>query len=594
MKRKTRSVPKSKSPPSVKLSRRKKFVFSLVAGALVLGLLELGLALFGVKPAIYETDAYVGFSTYVPLFVPEQLPDGTNAYVTAENKLRLFNRQVFARTKPPGTYRVFSVGGSTTHGRPYDDETSYTGWLRAYLNATSPERQWEIVNAGGVSYASYRVALLMEELVQYEPDLFIIYTGHNEFLEERTYGDIKGTPAPVQFLATLAARSRAATLISTAIQGATSGRAPKTILEGEVVTLLDDSIGPSAYSRDDALRDQALKHYRYNLLRMIDIANSGGAKVVLITPAANLRGVSPFKNEHRDGMTDNELKRWEERFEVARERLRQGAPAEALTALDEAAKIDDRYANLHFLRGHSLYQLGRYAEAKVALIRAIDEDICPLRALSPMSGIVAQVARQRKVPLVDFVAIQEEHSPHGIPGEKVFLDHVHPTVEAHRLLALEILNVMASEGIASPSMDEALLAQVKNELMGGIDSQAHAHALMNASKVLGWAGKLSEAYQLAARAVKLYPDDVAVQYQAGLMAQLIGKHDESIDHYRRAIEIEPTAALVHGNLGVELEVQGDLEGAIRHFRLALRHGEPKDSARNQRNLDRAQRKLRPR
>ena len=27
----------------------------------------------------------------------------------------------------------------------------------------------------------------MQELIRYEPDLFVICTGHNEFLEERTY-----------------------------------------------------------------------------------------------------------------------------------------------------------------------------------------------------------------------------------------------------------------------------------------------------------------------------------------------------------------------------------------------------------------------
>ena len=44
-----------------------------------------------------------------------------------------------------------------------------------------------MINAGGISYASYRVAVVIKELARYEPDLFIIYTGHNEFLEERTY-----------------------------------------------------------------------------------------------------------------------------------------------------------------------------------------------------------------------------------------------------------------------------------------------------------------------------------------------------------------------------------------------------------------------
>ena len=37
-----------------------------------------------------------------------------------------------------------------------------------------PTRNWEVINTGGLSYASYRVAALMEQLVEYQPDLFVI------------------------------------------------------------------------------------------------------------------------------------------------------------------------------------------------------------------------------------------------------------------------------------------------------------------------------------------------------------------------------------------------------------------------------------
>ncbi|MCP5115759.1 MAG: hypothetical protein GY953_33440 [bacterium] len=174
----------------------------------------------------------------------------------------------------------------------------------------------------------------------------------------------------------------------------------------------------------------------------------------------------------------------------------------------------------------------------------------------------------------------------------MFLDHVHPAIEAHRLLALEILSVMAGEGIAEPSMDESVLLQVKDDVLGQIDTKGHARALMNLSKVLGWAGKLRESYRLAAKAAALDPANVAVQYQAGITAQLTGLRDVSIYHYRKAIRLEPTAALVHGNLGVALESRGDIEGAVRHYELSLKYGEPKDAARNERNLLRAQQKLR--
>lgn len=592
-KSKNPSGKKTRASPPAKLSLRKKLFFSAIAVPLMLVMLEVALALFGVHPAIYESDPYVGFAP-VPLYVEQSSPDGTIQLVTAKNKLKFFNPQSFPRKKPAGAYRIFSIGGSTTNGRPYDDATSFSGWLREYLKATSPEREWEVINAGGISYASYRAALVMEELIEYEPDLFIIYSGHNEFLEERTYGDIKDTPASVLRLSSWAARSRAATLVSNAMRrvGSMWSETPnKSHLSDEVDTKM---IGLDAYKRDDALQEKVLKHYRYNLLRMIDIAHSIGARVVLITPASNLLERSPFKNEHRAGLTESELARWKEHYQLAEQRFRDRAPAAALAALDESIKIDDRHAEAHFRRGHALEKLGRYDEAKIALIRALDEDVCPLRALSPTSEIVAQVAKEREIPLIDFVAIQEEHSPHGIPGREVFFDHVHPTIESHRLLALEILSVMENEGIVSPDLDDAKLLQVKNDVESRIDAAAEAQALMNLSKVLGWANKLGEAYYWAGEAVGKDPKSPAVRYQAGLTAQMVGKLDEAIVHYGRAIKLAPRHALAHGNLADALEMGGDLDAAIRHYKLALKYGDRKDAGRNQGNLTRAQQKLQQR
>ncbi len=209
-----------------------------------------------------------------------------------------------------------------------------------------------------------------------------------------------------------------------------------------------------------------------------------------------------------------------------------------------------------------------------------------------MGAIVAEVAADRQVPLIDFVTLQEQRSPNSIPGDTVFLDHVHPTIDSHRLLALEILKVMQQRAIANPTWDRATLERVKSEVTARIDQNAHAQALTNLSKVLGWAGKLREAYRLAAQAAQLSPENVAARYQAGLTAQLVGRTEESIVHYRKTVAIDPTAAQAHGNLGVALEDSGDLEGAIRHFRLALEYGDPRDAARNRANLERAEAKRR--
>ncbi len=553
------------------LSLRKKVLFAGITAAAMFAAMELTLTVAGVRPVLYRDDPYVGFSSQIPLFVEQARADGHVEMVTAQNKLRFFGSQRFDKTKSAGSYRVFCLGGSTTRGRPYDDETSFCGWLREFLPLADPSRDWEVINTGGVSYASYRVAMLAEELVGYEPDLLIIYSGQNEFLEHRTYGRIINTPRMVRGLGAMVSHTRTYAALKRAIDavGKQSGGMDDdpNLLAGEVDALLDHSVGPKDYHRDDALRDQVLEHYRYNLDRMIDIARSVGAKVVLVTPASNLRHCSPFKSEHCDGLGTERLQRWQVAFDSAEESFAAGQWNESLTAVDKAARIDDRYAHLHYLRGRVLFELKRFDEAKAAFERARDEDVCPLRALGPMLRIVAQVAAERGVSLVDFVEMVEDRSEHGIPGKSMFLDHVHPTIEGHRLLALRLLDEMEREKIVRPTRqwNDAAVRQVTRRVEGSLDRRAHGIALRNLSKVLGWAGKLEEARELASQATGLAPNDAEAYFQAAMGAAGLGDTRQAIDLYREAIRLDPRYAEAHNNLGTLLGKQGDFIGAEEHF-----------------------------
>lgn len=59
----------------------------------------------------------------------------------------------------------------------------------------------------------------MEELIRFQPDLFIIYTGHNEFLEERTYREIKQMSPLLRSTAALLQKTRTWTLMDNALKG---------------------------------------------------------------------------------------------------------------------------------------------------------------------------------------------------------------------------------------------------------------------------------------------------------------------------------------------------------------------------------------
>ncbi len=571
-------------PVRARLPLWKKLLYSFSVTIAFFLLLELALAVVGVHPILYDRDPFVGFTSRRPLYVETTESGSGTEMVTASNKLHLFNPQRFRKQKPSGVYRIFCLGGSTTYGRPYDDTTSFCGWLREFLPEADPSRQWEVINAGGISYASYRVAILAEELQQYEPDLMIIYSGQNEFLERRTYDRLIRTPRAVRGLGAIANQTRTSAVVRRIMDSCRHRNSPADgtpdTLEAEVNALLDDSVGPVAYHRDDKLQQQVLDHYRFNLARMVDIARSAGAEVVLVTPASNLRDCAPFKSEHGSGLNEAERQRWQAHFDLASRALVDGQASDAIADIESALTIDPRYAQLHYLHGRALYELGRHDEAKVAFEHARDEDVCPLRALGPMRAIVDEVAADRDVALVDFAALVESRSDHGIPGDDLFLDHVHPTIDGNQLLARSILDEMIRQRIVDPApgWGDETAERVARRLKGSLDHHAHGVALRNLSKVLAWAGKYEEAGKLAEQATTLAPNDAKAYFQMAVCLEKVGETERAIAVYRHAFKLRlaqrdagvlPDDTNTHFRIGVYAAKAGEIDEAVAAYRRAL-------------------------
>ncbi|MEJ2247477.1 MAG: tetratricopeptide repeat protein [Acidobacteriota bacterium] len=549
---------------SRELSTWKKVIFSIAAIVLFFGILELVLALFGVQPKVQQEDPFVGFSSNLPLYRLGTDLDGKQILATASNK-NLFNPQQFPRQKPPGTYRIFCVGGSTTYGRPYDDITSFSGWLRELLPVVDNRRHWEVINAGGISYASYRVVRLMKELAHYEPDLFIVYSGHNEFLEERSYGALRSTPSVVKSIAALLAHTRTWTAMSLLLNRMgviSSGKQERqAVLPGKVDTLLR-RFGPDIYERDDSLRDQILLHYQSSLERMVSVAKSAGADIIFIVPASNLKDSSPFKSQHTDGISQADQLRVENLLAHALELMKEARWSEADEILNEAIKIDPRYAELHYRRGKVLFALGRYEEAKVEFTRARDEDVCPLRALSSMREKLDEVTRSTGSPTIDFIKLLEQRQlaekGHNILGEEYFLDHVHPTIEANRMLAVRLVEALKERGVVQtgPALDQQTIAAIASRIEGRLDPRLRARALTNLAKVLSWAGKFEDASRPASQALSFdVKDPTIISDAAMILAMYNGLQGDVVQekkYFRMALNAEPRNPVVHYQIGLQI------------------------------------------
>ena len=406
-------------------------------------LIEVLLRAFVPAPAVAVDDPYVSFAGTTPLFVPDTTGE---ILETDAQRLTYFRRQSFAAEKSPKTFRVFCLGGSTVQGRPYSVETSFTTWLQLNLRAANADVDWEVINCGGISYASYRLVPIMREVLAYQPDLFIVYTGHNEFLEDRTYARLKESPRWLLRLHRRLLWLRSYSLADAHLAERRNRPASKTVLPAEVEAKLDYTEGLQSYHRNKVWRAGTIEHFGRNLETMIRICTRADMPIILVNPVSNLKDSPPFKSDFAADLSASDRQRIVELWEEAG-RVDSSDPQAKARLLHAAAAIDDSHAGLLYLLGDCYERMGRSTEARKWFVLAKEADICPLRILEPMHDLIAELAAANRVPLVDAMAIVEKCTDDGIAGDEWLLDHVHPTIAAHQLIAESLYKEMEAMGM---------------------------------------------------------------------------------------------------------------------------------------------------
>jgi tetratricopeptide (TPR) repeat protein len=333
---------------------------------------------------------------------------------------------------------------------------------------------------------------------------------------------------------------------------------------------LDRTEGPTDYHRDPSLQKNVIDHYRYNLARMVEIARSAGAKIIFVTPACSLRGWSPFKSEHSPEMSESQRSESERILVEAKAAVAAKNWNEAIALVDRGTAIDPRHAEMQFLRGRTLDGLSRFDEALSAYEAARNEDVCPLRALSPMVEAVREIAKTYDAPLVDFDKFTREHSPQSIPGDELFRDHVHPTIEGNLLLASRLIDKMHDAGLIrlESTWGPEAIDRVKTKVLDQIGPEQQAAALRNLSKTAYWSGKFELSAKYADEAIALSASDPESHYRAGVAAQKNGDWAAAARHFRDALA-EKDVAVTRIALGGALEQLNQVDLAMEHYRRAV-------------------------
>lgn len=404
-------------------------LLGLTIGCLLLLGIEGLCRLVGVGKPDPHRDPFVSFAATSKLFTVDPL---TNEHVTASERLKYFVEDRFPRKKATNTFRIFCLGGSTVQGRPYSIETAFSAWLEIGLQLAYPDRKIEVINCGGVSYASYRIIPILTECLAYEPDLFIICTGQNEFLEARTYAKEKrwGQAHAV------ASHFRLYHLLQSL-----NTPPPTETLKQEVDAFLDYQGGLQAYTRDATWKAGVQTHYGENLKRLISLTKAANVPAFFLRPPVNLKDCPPFKS--------------------------------------------DGPANDFYNRGQAALASAKFREAEALLWKAMEEDLCPLRLLPSMASDLERLCTKHRVPYLDLQSLLGKSCPQGILGDEILVDHVHPSIRGHQLIANALLDQLA-QTLGPPKGDLSRRAEIYQAHIDSLAPLYYTHGQLRLRNLRLW------------------------------------------------------------------------------------------------------------
>ena len=551
---------KSSPPRSYKLTIRRKLLFAVVVFVLFFLVIELVLWGVGVQTVIERgEDPLRGFSGLVSVF--EQ--DSDYYRVRKSQNHITFNPESFLAKKPANGVRLFAIGGSSTYGFPWDARAAFPAIVGDVFAATYPDRPVESVNMGGMSYGMHRCRLVVQELVEHEPDIFLVYSGHNEFIEPAFFNALKDRRLQLQRLETVAAHTRIYSLLRSTWLQWTEEKTPADQFNRIV-------------ERDDranftlAEKQAIVEEYRNGLRRLVRTVHDRGAKVVLCTIPCNLRDWRPERSTVELPLDEKQRESWVSAFQSGKQNLEAEHFEQAHSNLLRAKQLASDHAETHYLLGKAYEGMKQWQDAQRSYMFACDYDSSPSRRTSSINQAIRDIANEEGALLVDIDQIFTENSEHGLVGLNLIEDYVHPTQQGHQLIAWHIWDAVLQAGwfgVKTAPQRQVFLQVVANRMTGS--TSLSAKWLYNQGVVLANQGHIAQAIDKYRQAVEIAPNYKFPLLNLGHLLWSSGQHEEAIGHMRHLVHLDPNLADGHTVLGLNLQATGSLDEAVSCFRRAM-------------------------
>jgi lysophospholipase L1-like esterase len=413
-----------------------------------------------------------GTGTSYPLFVPTRRAAGYlevnprvawRFLVDQADAPNLWIRPVpFRSEKTRETVRIVVQGGSTAEGYPYGYGASPAGMLQQRLQRTYPERRIEVITTAMSAVNSYTLLDFSPEILEQRPDAVVIYAGHNEYLGILGVGSSfsAGHRRPL-VLAFLASKDVRLLQLGRRALAAVTRPDPEERQSGDRRPLMRRVVAEERIAYGSSLYRRGLAQYRANLRALLRRYRRAGVPVYVGTVVSNERDQPPFISGHRRGV---DLEAWRDRFDAGLRALETGDPGAALADFDAAVALDDLHADAHFGRGWALEALERFEEARRAYQAARDRDELRFRAPGEINAILREVAADQGARVVEVEQAFARASEHGIVGNGLMLEHLHPNLDGYFVMADAFYDALVEHGGFGARRQPVDEAQARREL----------------------------------------------------------------------------------------------------------------------------------
>ena len=306
--------------------------------------------------------------------------------------------------KKTNSFRVFVLGGSSAEGYPFVPNASFPRELKRRLELIYPDNTIEVMNCGMSAINSYTLRDFIPSIVKQEPDLVLIYAGHNEYYGALGVGS-SGAILPSRTLSNFylwMQNFKTTQLVENIIKSTVTlfktnpnGKNNRTLME----TMIRQSLIPL----NSKIYENGLEQFKGNLTDIIKMLNDAKVPVVIGNLTCNKRDFRPFESR-----AHNRLPSADSIFNLASNYLK----------------------NNDTISAKKLFQ------------KAKDLDKLRFRAPSDINKIIIDLGKKFNVPVVNVDSIFDSKSPFGITGNNLMVDHLHPNLTGYKLLAKSFFEEM--------------------------------------------------------------------------------------------------------------------------------------------------------